>query len=694
VTSPPPASRLQRWTTATVWLAAAGPGLYQLALLLYAVSQRYLYPYDLEWMEGGLLHHALRLGDGDGIYVAPSVDFIPYLYTPLYPSLLAALGKVLGLSYQLGRAVSLLALVGLTVVAVRSLSGKQLQPARPTLGWVSATLAMGLFAAAYPFVEGWYDLVRADTLFLLMVTAGIWRCSQVSFDEDGWRGDAPAALTGLLLGLSFFCKQTGVLYAIWGGMILGALAVGYWIRGRSWERARRGGRRFAVYTAVVATLGLGGTALLQRATGGWFWTYIYEIHQAHDFNMPRFWRSFGNILWHFPAATVLTVGALVVVAITAALTRRLPPSARPLLLWSFTYGLSTLVGAVGWGTEFAHFNAYMPALLHGALAAGASILAVAGCAAALTARWPRVSPAISAGAGLLAAVILGAALIKAPWKPRRFVPTAADQRAGDALIKRIAAVDGEVWVPSHPWYGHLAGKSMFVHRMGVKDVTSRRPRPVRGLDEAVSTHRFAAIFLDGRDLHHDSGLIARHYRPEFLLPAGERPRTFTGAPVMPEAMWVPATKAVLPAGTRVLFDFESGRFDGWRSEGVAWGRAPVDRERTGQGPVTGWAGRYFATSMNGGDVATGKLTSPRFVIDGSRLSLRLSGGTDDKLRVELRAGTATLRVARNDHVASERFRVIEWDVSELRGVEVELVAIDDTTGSWGHLNLDEIWISE
>ena len=65
-----------------------------------------MYPYDLEWMEGGMLHHAQRIHGGLGIYVAPSIEFIPYLYTPLYPSLLALFGGAFGISYTLGRAFS------------------------------------------------------------------------------------------------------------------------------------------------------------------------------------------------------------------------------------------------------------------------------------------------------------------------------------------------------------------------------------------------------------------------------------------------------------------------------------------------------------------------------------------------------------------------------------------------------------
>jgi len=70
------------------------------------------YPLDLEWMEGGTLAHALRLARGEALYAPPSVDFVSFLYTPLYPAVLCALSKVFGLSYALGRAVSILAFAG------------------------------------------------------------------------------------------------------------------------------------------------------------------------------------------------------------------------------------------------------------------------------------------------------------------------------------------------------------------------------------------------------------------------------------------------------------------------------------------------------------------------------------------------------------------------------------------------------
>ena len=110
-----------------------------------------------------MLHHALRIHEGKGIYLPPSIDFIPYLYTPLYPALLALLGGAFGISYTLGRVLSVVSLIGLGLVAAIQIAGPRNEHPRRAPAWAGVALALGLFAAAYPYVEGWYDLVRADT---------------------------------------------------------------------------------------------------------------------------------------------------------------------------------------------------------------------------------------------------------------------------------------------------------------------------------------------------------------------------------------------------------------------------------------------------------------------------------------------------------------------------------------------------
>jgi hypothetical protein len=670
----PRVSWMGRIVRALPWLIVALPALYQLVLLASAISGRVFYPYDLEWMEGGMLHHALRIHDGQGIYVPPSVDFIPYLYTPLYPSLLAMFGGGFGITYTLGRVISILSLVGIGVITGLQIGATRHQHVRRGPVWAGVALALGLFAATYPFLEGWFDLVRADTLFLFMVTAGIAGLPQWSRIGEGLQGHGRVAAGGALMALAFFCKQTGFIYVAFGGVLV--LVV-------SWRRA-------LTYVAAAGAVGLGGTWLLDRTTRGWFWTYISEIHRAHDFNMDRFWKSFENILWHFPAMTIVIVVALIAVLVTRIVKGELPRQAHPLLLWSATFAVSTVVGAVGWGTEFAHFNAYMPAFLHGAMAAGAAVPALFGCAIVWWGDRPRVE-LVATLAGLAAAIPLAVTCWTSRWEPRRFMPTPSDVAAGDRLIARIRAIDGDVWMPSHPWYLELAGKTPHVHRMGVKDVTTRQTRVVEGLDEALQRHAFAAIILDDRDLQLELPQLRRSYRPAFKLPADERPRVYTGAPVTPDSIWVPSIPSAPPPTARVVFDFETPAWDGWARSGIAWGNGPVSEPQPGQDLVLGASGVRFATSMITGDAAIGRITSPMFVIEGVKLTLHLGGGTDKtKLRAELWVDDVIARTASVPEPGGDTLRTVSIDVTELRGKQAKLVLVDDSPT--GHLDVDDVWM--
>ncbi len=690
---------VRRAIETAVWVALAIPALVQLWLLCSAIGGRVGYPYDLEWMEGGMLHHALRLQTGDGIYGPPSIDFIPYLYTPLYPALLATLGEVFGLTYTLGRVLSITSLIGIAAIGFASICAPRfLLPAPPTVATlgpapptaprsqpavVGALLGLGLFAAVYPFVEGWYDLVRADTLFLFLITAGLAAAANWSHIGTGAKGHARVAAVAAILAFAFFAKQTGILYVALGGLIVLIVA---------W-------RRLPTFIAVAGVIGLGGTLIANAATHGWFWIYVREIHSKHDFNMDRFWKSFGLILWHFRAMTILVVLALVVVAITYARRppeghrRELPRQAKPLLLWSSAFALSTLVGAIGWGTEFAHFNAYMPAFLHGALAAGAAIPALAACAGILWGTRPHGFIVMHA-VGALAAASLALTCWHWRWEPKRFVPTAADVIAGNKLIKRIREMPGEVWLPSHPWYAVLAGKTPRVHRMGIKDVTWRQNRTVVGLDKALTEHKLTAIIMDNRDLFLELPLLRAQYRPGLKLPADEKPRLYTGAQVVPEAIWIPTTPPQPPKGARIVFDFEQPTWAGWSRSGAAWGDGPVSESRPGQDLVIGATGQRFATSMHGGDPATGRVTSPAFALDGKKLTIHMGGGTDaTKLRVELWVEGALIEAQGAPSLGGDTLREVSWDIAAHRGKFATLVLVDDaTTTIDGHLTVDDLWI--
>ena len=100
-------TRSWRWLPTIIATAAVAViALMHVGLLLHCFSARVGYPLDLEWMEGGMLCHALRIMEGKALYAEPSVEFISFLYTPLYPLLLAGLGKLIDSRVHLGAIIT------------------------------------------------------------------------------------------------------------------------------------------------------------------------------------------------------------------------------------------------------------------------------------------------------------------------------------------------------------------------------------------------------------------------------------------------------------------------------------------------------------------------------------------------------------------------------------------------------------
>ena len=644
--------RARRW----LWLVVSIPALAQIALLLYAVVRRLAYPYDLEWMEGGMLNHALRLQTGDGIYVPPSVDFIPYLYTPLYPWLLAVLGRVFGLGYTLGRAVgvaSMLAVLALGTLAII----REAPRCRRPLALAAAAAFAGFYAATYPWVEGWYDLVRGDTLQLALGLGGLVALR-------AWaRRPALVAVAAALLAVSFFAKQTGVLFVAAGGA---ALLVMNW-------------RAVPIYVAVAGAIGGGGSYLMNRATDGWYWIYVFQVHQQHDTNTDRFVHSFGLELGHFPAMTAVILAGLVAVLIRR---HELPRSARSFLYWAFLFACGTVIGAIGWATQWAHWNAYIPAMTFGGVAAGCAVVVLA--------------ETLGTSSAAVAALAIAVNLVVARWSPTPFIPTEADRVAGDKLVERLAAVPGDIFIPSHPWYAHLAGKRTFTHRMGILDVTyegaGKKPLPPRarvvdGLTDGLRRARFDAVILDDKvQLWELPGLLEGYRADEPM--SGANPRIVTGAPTTPRILWIPKKEPPLPPGTKVLFDFESGTYDGWTVTGDAWGKGPVQRVPGKE--IIGSRGNWFASSNTVGDKGVGTLLSPPFQLSGRTLTLRVAGGNGKGVRVELRdaATGAVLRTATG--AKSLALTPASWPIADLRGRTVRLACVDEEKGNWGVLFVDDV----
>lgn len=699
------AARRERMGWVALWWLLSVPALMQIALMVRTVAARFGYAYDLEWMEGAVLHHAWRIGEGLSSYHAPSVDFVPFLYTPLYPTLVALLGKVVGISYQSGRAVSLLSvavvmgvmalMVVWSVDRIRPMTQKRMVETGSLVG-VAALSAMAVYASGYPWTYGWYDIARVDSMLVALVSVAlyllrIWGRPSCASEQCWGFWDSRIALCAALLGASFFVKQTGVMFVAAGGAALFLM---------NW-------RMVPLYVGITGCIGLGGTYLANLKTGGWFWAYVYQYHQRHGSSPARFWGGFTGFWERYPQLVCLVGVAAVALIAYVAVKRKMPKTGGCFLFWSWIFAVSVFVSATGLATQWSELNAYIPALVFGGFAAAISLVLLFEMALKISNRAAHVVVTVA-----LAALALQAYSLR--WEPAKYIPTAAASEAGDRLLERIRATEGEVFVPFFPWYAHLAGKEMTLHRMNITDVTQLTPRKcppleqqqaegkkceelpeggdrVAGIDEKVRSKAYELIIYDKnpRSASFYPGLKAG-YRIAQMLPDDEYPVPVTAYQPKGLAIWKRIEPLPMPADSQVLFDFEASQLEGWQITGRAWGRGPVGGELHGQQIVGGFGGRRLMNSFHGGDRTTGRAVSPAFEIRGETLMLRVGGGNVEGVAVELQTlDGRVLHSARGDN--TEVLREVRWDVSALVGQQVRLVLVDEATGGWGHLLVDEVW---
>ena len=152
--------------------------------------------------------------------------------------------------------------------------------------------------------------------------------------------------------------------------------------------------------------------------------------------------------------------------------------------------------------------------------------------------------------------------------------------------------------------------------------------------------------------------------------------------------------AGLNAQEIVFADFETETYEGWKATGTAFGGGPAQGTLPGQMAVDGFAGKRLANSFTGGDGSTGTLTSGEFTIAKPYISFLIGGGGHaGKTCLNLLVEGAVARTATGPNLhpgGSERLSRQGWDVRDLAGKTARLAIVDDATGGWGHINVDQI----
>lgn len=144
----------------------------------------------------------------------------------------------------------------------------------------------------------------------------------------------------------------------------------------------------------------------------------------------------------------------------------------------------------------------------------------------------------------------------------------------------------------------------------------------------------------------------------------------------------------------LIADFDGEDYGDWKAEGGAFGEAPATGTLHGQMQVTGFEGKGLVNSFLGGDGPTGKLISPEFTIERDYIKFLIGGGGHKgKTCMNLLVDGEVVLSATGPNKqpgGSEFLNWEDWDVSKYKGKTAILQIVDDASGGWGHINIDQI----
>lgn len=429
-------------------------------LVVYVIMAcfRIPYPYELEWMEGGMVDHVVRILNGQKLYVEPSLGFIPFIYPPVYFYLSGALSKVFGVGFVVPRLLSFISSLGcfyIIFLIVRRKTG--------SLTW--GIVAAGLFAASFRIGGAWFDIARIDSLYLLLSLLAIYLVMFGNSRES-------AVLSAVFISLAFLTKQTALAVVV-------PLVLYYILLNR---------QHLVWFIVIAGTIMGGGTLLLNMAHDGWYLYYVFELpsrHPIYNSMFVTFWTD--DMFPQVPIA--LAAAILLVIRFPLRMTWRL------WIVWIFLMIAMMGGSLIGRAHAGGYLNVLIPAY---AVISIVFALVAHGALYRLQAlsKNPRRYLSICLHLGCLAQFYL------LRYDPFTQVPTAEDQVAGRQMLENIADIEGDVIFPFHGYYSTMIGKSAWVHQMAIIDVVDAGEKEQydklrNELRRAVVERKFGAIVIDG-----------------------------------------------------------------------------------------------------------------------------------------------------------------------------------------------------
>jgi hypothetical protein len=481
--------------------------LVYIGIYIWIALRRLDYPFELEWIEGGMVDAVRRVVDGKTLYPAPSIDYCAFMYPPLYFWLSALVAKFTDIGFFPLRLLSFIASLGCFVFIYLIVYNENKNKA-------AAVIASGLFAATFRLSGYWFDLGHVDTLFLFFLLAFICFFRQQK-PGKGW-----AILSGFTLFLAVYTKQAALI-----------VAIPIFIGGFFQERSK--------------TLWTGGTALvcifasflwMNSASQGWFYYYLLHVPGHHHFRahmLAYFWTL--DLLKPMPVAFAFSAGYLAV------------------MLWknkkSHFFYFYTAMGLTGASYLFrlhdgGYYNVLFPVY--------ACLAIMAGLALHEAMTYFSQHPTKINRYGSIACIALWVGQFGLLYyNPMSQIPTNDDVKAGNLVLSRLREFTGEVWMPGTGYLPSLTGKQTFVNKNIMDDIIFKGPEDsvreklLADIKQAIRNQRFQAIILINGDYQNGHSALLRYfgledyYQYQGEIVTGDCFWPVTGALARSQDSWVP-----------------------------------------------------------------------------------------------------------------------------------------------------------
>ncbi|MFP4459226.1 MAG: ArnT family glycosyltransferase [Candidatus Zixiibacteriota bacterium] len=473
--------------------------------MLFVIASRIGYIFELEWMEGTTYETVHRLMNSEKIYIKPSLEFIPNIYTPVYFYLSALLSQIFGLNILLLRFISVISSIFLFGLVYRFVKKR-------TGGYFYPFLSAGLLAATFKIVSAWYDLARVDNLFVMLMFLAIY----ILYDKPDKKR---AIISGLVFFLAFYTKQTSLL------AFLGFFVLLLWVKPKT-------GIYFGLAFAIPSIVSF---IALNNITDGWFYYYCFDLPSQHEllknmlyhfwiydiiyqFSVPFFIASLYVLIRLFQNFRKYESENVFIFNKFIIKFRRIKYSS----LFDLVF-LSTML-LISWSMRLhqgGHINALIPAY------AVISIYFAIG----LSKVFNKTSFSKSFSIILAFAIIIQ--FIHLFYFPGRYIPDEDDYTYGYKFIREVASEPGKVYIFFHSYISRLAGKESYLPQTAIWDISRGQKNDVYDytmdlFNNAIEKKYFDAIIIDyfayPKEMEQNYKLMLQNYNIKKTIM--QKPNTF------------------------------------------------------------------------------------------------------------------------------------------------------------------------